>query len=397
MTPGAIANIRNALTSRPAEIEAARKQGAKVIGWFGYTMPVEIIHALGLIPVRLGTGGDDRLVEIGARYISNQNCVFLRASVGLFAEKDDVYVKNVDAVAIDGTCLQMYRMADLLDYYFKVKTVVLCVPRTFQTTGAREYFHRELLWFVHELEEIAGTPLDPERLAGSVALYSSIRDTIRELYRHVSRGRSSLTWRELYEAVHAGYYLSPEKYASLLHELLARVEHGENTVTASDGPRIMLSGSFLAPGDTKLIEIIEQAGGRVVVDDLWSGLSSSLVRINEPTVTGIADAYMDRVPHAAQPHLDRQTDHRLANLTRLARESNVDGVIYHTLRYCDSFTFKAIEVKEVLGNEGIPMIEIHTEYAGSDTEAIRTRVEAFIELLTNRGCRPGQPVAEVRV
>lgn len=397
MTPGAITNLRDALASRPAEIEAVRKQGAKVIGWFGYTMPVEIIHALGLIPVRLGRGGDDRMVEIGARYISNQNCVFLRASVGLFAEKTDVYVKNVDAVAIDGTCLQMYRMADLLDYYFKVKAVVLCVPRTFQTTGAREYFHRELLWFVHELEEIAGTALDPEKLAGSVALYSSIRDTTQKLYRHVSRGQSSLTWRELYEAVHAGYYLSPERYVLLLRELLAWVEHGENMVGTSGSPRIMLSGSFLAPGDTKLIEIIEQVGGRVVVDDFWSGLSPSLVWIDEPTLTGIADAYMDRVPHAAQPHLDRQTDPRLANLTRIAQESNVDGVIYHTLRYCDPFTFKAIEVKEVLGNEGIPMIEIHTEYAGSDTEAIRTRVEAFIELLMSRGCRPGQPVAEVRV
>jgi len=29
------------------------------------------------------------------------------------------------------------------------------------------------------------------------------------------------------------------------------------------------------------------------------------------------------------------------------------------------------------------MLEIHTEYAGSDFEAIRTRVEAFVEMLKN--------------
>jgi benzoyl-CoA reductase/2-hydroxyglutaryl-CoA dehydratase subunit BcrC/BadD/HgdB len=57
------------------------------------------------------------------------------------------------------------------------------------------------------------------------------------------------------------------------------------------------------------------------------------------------------------------------------------GVIYHTLRYCDPFTFKAKETKDILAAKGIPLLEIHTEYAGSDFEAIRTRIEAFVEIL----------------
>jgi benzoyl-CoA reductase/2-hydroxyglutaryl-CoA dehydratase subunit BcrC/BadD/HgdB len=32
----------------------------------------------------------------------------------------------------------------------------------------------------------------------------------------------------------------------------------------------------------------------------------------------------------------------------------------------------------------VPLLEIHTEYAGSDFEAIRTRVEAFIEMVESR-------------
>jgi benzoyl-CoA reductase/2-hydroxyglutaryl-CoA dehydratase subunit BcrC/BadD/HgdB len=35
----------------------------------------------------------------------------------------------------------------------------------------------------------------------------------------------------------------------------------------------------------------------------------------------------------------------------------------------------------VVGKEGIPLLEIHTEYAGSDFEAIRTRAEAFLEMI----------------
>ncbi|HIH43761.1 MAG TPA: 2-hydroxyacyl-CoA dehydratase [Candidatus Methanoperedenaceae archaeon] len=38
----------------------------------------------------------------------------------------------------------------------------------------------------------------------------------------------------------------------------------------------------------------------------------------------------------------------------------------------------------MLKKERVPLLEIHTEYAGSDIEAIRTRVEAFVELLNNK-------------
>ena len=147
--------------------------------------------------------------------------------------------------------------------------------------------------------------------------------------------------------------------------------------------RVFLSGSLIPPGDTKLIDIIEQLGGRIVGDDLWSGLNFFLnLEIKEPTPFGVADAYLDRIPHASLPYLDLPTDGRLANLKHQIQQFNADGVIYHTLRYCDAFTFKAGETKDVLKN--VPFLEIHTEYSGSDFEAIRTRVEAFVEMIKNK-------------
>ena len=94
-------------------------------------------------------------------------------------------------------------------------------------------------------------------------------------------------------------------------------------------------------------------------DDLWSGLNFFLnLNIKEATPFGVADAYLDRVPHASLPYLDLKSDGRLANLKHQIEEFNADGVIYHTLRYCDAFTFKAGETKDVLGK--VPFLEIHT-------------------------------------
>ncbi len=380
--------IEKAVQERPQELAEARKNGAKVVGWFNYNIPEEIIHALGLIPVRLGTGGDDRLVEIGSRYISTKNCVFTRETVGLFAENQDPYVKNSDIVAIDATCLQTYRVAELIKYYFKINTIILGVPKNFYLPEGREYFWKELEFFTHKLEEFSGNKLDKNKLAESIKLYNGIRENIKELYKYQAVDIPPIKWREVFDAVHAGFYLDRKRYLSLLQELLKELKekHGKQEIGSLNGDaRIFLSGSIIPPRDSKLINIIEQVGGRIVGDDLWSGLNPSLnLNIKEPSIKGIADAYINRVPHAALPYLDLETDRRLKNLKQLIKDYKAQGVIYHTLRYCDPFTFKAGETKDVLKKEGIPLLEIHTEYAGSDIEAVKTRAEAFVELIKNK-------------
>jgi benzoyl-CoA reductase/2-hydroxyglutaryl-CoA dehydratase subunit BcrC/BadD/HgdB len=380
--------IEEAVKNRPQELAEARKKGAKVVGWFNYNIPEEIIHALGFIPVRLGTGGDDRLVEIGARYISTKNCVFTREIVGLFAENQDPYVKNSDLVAVDATCLQTYRVAELIKYYFKVNTLILGVPRNFYLPEGQEYFRKELESFTQKLEEFAGKKLDKNKLAESIKLYSNIRRAIKDLYKYQAVDNPPIKWREIFDVVHAGFYLDRKRYLSLLQELLKELKekHGSPIIGSLNGDaRILLSGSIIPPRDTKLINIIEQVGGRIVGDDLWSGLNPFLnLEIKEPSIKGIAEAYINRVPHAALPYLDLETDRRLKNLKQLIKDYKAQGVIYHTLRYCDPFTFKAGETKDVLKKEGIPLLEIHTEYAGSDVEAIRTRAEAFVELVKNK-------------
>ncbi|MCL4436800.1 MAG: 2-hydroxyacyl-CoA dehydratase family protein [Thaumarchaeota archaeon] len=377
--------IEEAVKKRPRELAEARENGAKVVGWLNYNIPEEIIHALGLIPVRLGIGGDDRLVEIGARYISTKNCAFVRETMGLFAENQDPYVKNSDLVAVDATCLQMYRAAELIQYYFETKTIVLGVPRNFYLPEGKKYFRQELEWFTQKLEEFAENKLDKNKLAESIKLYNGIRNAVKELYDYQAADNPTIKWREVFDIIHAGYYLDKELYLSLLRELMEELKEkqGDPVIGTLKGEaRILLSGSIIPPGDSKLIDIVEEVGGRIVGDDLWSGLNPYLnVNITEPSIEGLAAAYIECPRHAALPYLDLETDRRLRNLKRLIHRYKAQGVVYHTLRFCDPFTFKATETKEVLKEMGIPMLEIHTEYAGSDIEAIRTRAEAFVEMV----------------
>lgn len=381
--------IRDRLEQRPAELEQARRNGAKVVGWSGYNVPEELLYALGFIPVRIAAGGDDRLVEIGARYISTRNCVYTRELLGLIEQNQDPYVRNVDAYVFDATCLQTYRVAELVEFYFKKNVFVLGVPRNFYWEEAKDYFVHEAEDFTKALETEAGAPLDPAKLAAAVELYDRIRANLKAVYAYQAVKDPLLSWEEAYDLIQAGYVLDRREYLALLEETLAELKALQPEPVLepdADEVRIFLSGSILPPGDRKLIHIIQDLGGRIVGDDLWSGILPYLdVEITENTVGAVALGYLNRTPHAALPYVvDTETDKRLQKLDALVSASKADGVVYHTLRYCDPFSFKAKETKDVLAETGIPLLEIHTEYAGSDYEAIRTRVEAYIEMLRNR-------------
>ncbi len=376
--------IRKRLAERPEELSQARKNGQKVVGWTGYNVPEEIIHALGFIPVRIAIGGDDRLVEVGARYASSKTCVFIREIVGAFAENEDPYIQQTDILAFDATCLQNFRAAEVIEYFFKKDVVVLAVPRNFAEDDAKTYFVHEANEFTRLLEERAGSSLDTAVLAESVALYNDIRKTLKSIYIFQAAKDNVISWEEVYDLIQAGDLLDKKEYLTLLQQTLVELtELQQNPVIEADGDsRIFISGSLIPRGDRKLISIINSVGGRIVGDDLWSGILPHIdLDIKEISPAGVALAYLNRTPHAAFPYLDLESDRRLKKLHELLSQSKAHGVIYHTLRYCDPFTFKAKETKNVLAKSGIPLLEIHTEYAGSDYEAMKTRVEAFVEMI----------------
>lgn len=377
--------IRKRVEERPEELRIAREKGHKVVGWVGYNIPEEIIHALGFIPVRIAVGGDDHLVELGARYASSKTCVFIREIVGAFAENKDPYIQQSDVLAFDATCLQNFRAAEVIEYYFKKDVVVLGVPRNFYWDEAKEYFVHEANEFTRLLEERAGSPLDNAKLAESVTLYNDIRKTLKSIYTFQAARDNVISWEEVYDLIQAGEVLDKKEYLFLLHQTLAelKVRQQHPVIEAKeDEARIFVSGSVIPRGDRKLINVIRSVGGRIVGEDLWSGILPHLdLDIKEISPAGVALGYLNRTPHGALPYLDLKSDQRLKKLHELVGKFKAQGVIYHTLRYCDPFTFKAKETKDVLAKSGIPLLEIHTEYAGSDYEAIRTRVEAFVEMI----------------
>jgi benzoyl-CoA reductase/2-hydroxyglutaryl-CoA dehydratase subunit BcrC/BadD/HgdB len=145
----------------------------------------------------------------------------------------------------------------------------------------------------------------------------------------------------------------------------------------------MLIGSPILPGDNLLIDVIEECGARIVADTLCTGLRTfeDLI-IEEPTLDGIKQTYLNSNPCATAQDLEIEKDRRLNHILRLIKEYHVQGAVYYALRFCDHYAFKDDETKEFLAEKaGIPMIAIHSEYGEAEKGRLRTRIEGFLETL----------------
>jgi benzoyl-CoA reductase/2-hydroxyglutaryl-CoA dehydratase subunit BcrC/BadD/HgdB len=72
---------------------------------------------------------------------------------------------------------------------------------------------------------------------------------------------------------------------------------------------------------------------------------------------------------------------RIYRLKQLIKDNDIQGVIYHVLRGCLVYDFEYKRIEEELGQLGIPVIRLESDYNEEDVEQLRIRIEAFIELI----------------
>ena len=67
--------------------------------------------------------------------------------------------------------------------------------------------------------------------------------------------------------------------------------------------------------------------------------------------------------------------------SKFNKEYNIDGVIHSNLSFCHTYAVEYKKVAEELKKAGIPVINIETDYSTEDSGQIKTRVEAFLEMI----------------
>jgi benzoyl-CoA reductase/2-hydroxyglutaryl-CoA dehydratase subunit BcrC/BadD/HgdB len=91
----------------------------------------------------------------------------------------------------------------------------------------------------------------------------------------------------------------------------------------------------------------------------------------------IAEQYLQTPCSVMSPNTGR-----LDLLSRMIEDFSIDGVIDLTWQGCHTYNIESFSVKQYIQEKhNLPFMQIETDYSESDTEQLKVRIEAFLEML----------------
>jgi benzoyl-CoA reductase subunit C len=230
------------------------------------------------------------------------------------------------------------------------------------------------------MEEFMGIQITDESLYRSIGVYNESRSLLRRLYELRKLDNPPITGTETMEILNACFRMPKELFNEWLRNLLDRMD-----VSASASKiraRLMLVGSAIT--NPELIESIEDLGGLIVTDELCTGTrywsDPVVLDKNSTPVEAISRRYLNNFPCARM----FPSDERFNRILDLTRDFRVDGVISQIIRYCVPYAHDLPLLTERLKANGIPTLALDVEYGTSGSGQIRTRVQAFLEMLEEK-------------
>jgi len=373
----AMAKLSAHLKNRLVDLSKAKSVGSKIIAYTaGGYLPEELVLASGAIPVGPIRGGDHAIVELAGAYICRWLDTFCRAQIGYGVSGEDPYYNIADLLVIPVTDTHIRGISDVLDCYTDMELYTFGVPHIKEEIGL-DYYLKGITRLKAKLEEFTGEEITDSRLREAISLCNRERQLLRDISL-LRKAQSVPISSTEFVALNHGSFLADKKFMVEILESLYQ-DLKETASPHTKGPRILLTGSTLAMGDSKLLDIIDEAGGVVVIEEFAEGIRPYWedVKVNGDLMAALADCYFWR---RVTPAWFRPGKERLDFIIKLAREFNVDGVIWYQLMYRESYKLESYYFPERLKKEtGLPMLTVESDYDPSETGALRTRVETFIE------------------
>lgn len=354
-------------------------EGAKKVGYLCSYTPLELFNAAQVAHTRLFKAGTGSQVASGELITQSVFCDFTKSCLGAFREGDPL-VNSLDKVYTFYTCDSMKKVAEAINEYF-VPTGIFLLPRVRDRESSRNYFRTELINLKNDLEKLTGTSIPEEKVREQIALYNKIRILLKQISDLRKRPNPPLTGADFLDLVRGYYYLPAEELLGLYREIYERL-----AAVPEEGPkriRLMMAGGIVADGDRRVLDIVEkEIGARIVVEDHCAGIKPVYHPIaeQEDPYKALADGYLDQAPCARMKTLED----RVKFSGQLAGEYNVDGVIYYYLKFCPCYGLTKNEFFRHFQELGVPILEIPSDYSQSDEGQLKTRIEAFIEVLGER-------------
>jgi benzoyl-CoA reductase/2-hydroxyglutaryl-CoA dehydratase subunit BcrC/BadD/HgdB len=361
------------------DIEQAKADGRGVIGFYCLYSPVEIAVAADAIPLPLcGTRNDP--IAAAEEILPRNLCPLIKSSFGFAVSDTCPFFRLSDIIIGDTTCDGKKKMFELLARY--KTTHVLQLPQNQDRTTALPLWRAELMRFKKIVEAHTGVAITRSRLQGAIEIMNRMRQARKAVMDLARCDPAPLSGSRMLEILfRLGFLADKEKAVALMQEVVREAGNGafsSGPVQSGGRKRILLTGVPVGVGSDKVVKIAEQSGADVVAFENCSGYKQSF-SVNEQIdpMDALAEQYLSTPCSVMSPN-----NGRLELLKGMIRDFSVDGVIDLTWQACHTYNIEAFRVGEFVQETfGLPTLHLETDYAESDTEQLRVRIEAYLEML----------------
>ena len=384
-------DIADFFGTREKEIREAKENGKKVIGYMCLLAPTELILAADAIPVRVNSGWYDT-AKLGDRVVPVEVCPVVRSTIGAKMIGLSPYLELSDALINVLTCDGITKLGEILSDYKPVWTMT--IPRVKDSAQSLRLWNDEIKTTKSQIETLTGNKIDRKKLRSAIELTQKATKAFRRLQEirkgaPVIMGRDAMLVNQMYMWDDIKRWT--EKTEALCDELEKRVQK-KMWACPPDTPRVMVTGTpMIWPDNWKLPTLIEEGTpqGVLVADELCSSerLLYDPVGVDEWNMNDMYNAIGERYLMASTCPCFTSADgneDRINWLLNKIKEWNIQGVIYYVHRGCMLYAMEYTRVKKVLDSINVPVYYLDTEYTREDVGQMKTRVEAFLEMLSVR-------------
>jgi len=380
---------RNAIMSVFAQaadnpLDYARKWKADnqrpVVGILPMNFPAELVHAVGALPVILQE--DDEPVTVGASRIFNFYCGYNRSLVNQTLSDDFQFM---DAIMLGDHCVQILGTADVMRNH--MPNVPVLYDQLVSTINAPWAFSesRRVVNFLKErLEETLGCTIGDQEMHKSIKIFNKSRQLMRKLYDLRVSGQLVISSFDVQAIVKSSMIMDREEHTQLLEEFLTEISASASV--PEDKIPLYLSGHMCHAPKPELLKVIEDCGGIIVADDLYTGyryISTDMDESGDP-LDVMTNWYLDRnkkVPCPTRSARQYDWDDFLVNAVKT---SGAQGVVILMVKFCEPHLYYYPDIKTKFEQSSIPYLMIETEHESMPVEGLKTRLETFMEVARNK-------------
>ena len=131
-------------------------------------------------------------------------------------------------------------------------------------------------------------------------------------------------------------------------------------------------GLIGARANESIVQILQEKNANLAFDLTCTGLKRKYLLEPEQVLTGYTRGLLSQFPCMRMEAASGRDE----LIERYA--GSVDGVIYHTVQFCDNYSYEYAWLKKRLDR---PMLALETDYTKQSYGQILTRIEAFLESL----------------